>query len=74
MFLVTSITMLRERTGGTLEAISYALPLTYTYDALAREASGRSFGACGWVDVTVVIGVTLLALGLGALTLRRRTP
>jgi hypothetical protein len=47
MFLVTSITMLRERTGGTLEAISYALPLTYAYDALARAASGRSFGARG---------------------------
>jgi hypothetical protein len=42
MFLVTSITMFRERTGGTLEAISHALPLTYAYDALARAASGRA--------------------------------
>jgi hypothetical protein len=28
----------------------------------------------GWLDVTVVVGVTLLALGLGAVTLRQRTP
>ncbi len=57
-----------------LEAISYALPLTYAYDALDRVASDGSLGAAGWADVAVVVAVTVLPLVLGALTLRRRTP
>jgi ABC-2 type transport system permease protein len=63
----------REEMAGALEAASYALPLTYAFDALERVASGTEFGSRGWADVTVVVGVTLLALALGALTLRRRT-
>ncbi len=53
--------------------ISDALPLTYAFDALDRVAAGGEFGGRGWLDVTVILGVTLLALALGALTLRRRT-
>ena len=63
----------REQMAEALEAASYALPLTYAFDALERVASGTDFGSRGWADVTVVFGVTLLALALGALTLRRRT-
>jgi ABC-2 type transport system permease protein len=44
------------------------------FDALDRVASGDGFGGRGWVDVAVIVGVTLLALALGAVTLRRRTP
>jgi ABC-2 type transport system permease protein len=72
--LLCGLFVARDQMAPVLEAISYALPLTYAYDALALAASGHNFGARGWVDVTVVIGITLLALGLGALTLRRRTP
>jgi ABC-2 type transport system permease protein len=64
----------REEMADALEAASYALPLTYAFDALERVASGTDFGSRGWADVVVVVGVTLLALALGALTLRRRTP
>jgi ABC-2 type transport system permease protein len=64
----------REHMAGALEAISDALPLTYAFDALDRVAAGGDFGARGWLDVGVIVGVTLLALALGALTLRRRTP
>jgi ABC-2 type transport system permease protein len=46
----------------------------YAFDALDRAASGAGFGGRGWLDVAVMGTVTLLALGLGALTLRRRTP
>src|SRR5215216_3885337 len=115
MFLVTSITMLRERTTGTLErlmtmplakldillgyglafvfpqlllcglfvardqmaealeAVSYALPLTYAYDALERVTTDGSLGARGTADVVVICGAIVLALALGAATLRRRT-
>jgi ABC-2 type transport system permease protein len=63
----------RDQMAGVLEAASYALPLTYAFDALDRLASGTDFGGRGWLDVAVIVGVTLLALALGAATLRRRT-
>jgi ABC-2 type transport system permease protein len=63
----------RDQMAGALEAFSDALPLTYAFDALDRVAAGGEFGGRGWLDVTAILGVTLLALGLGALTLRRRT-
>lgn len=64
----------REQMAAALEAASYALPLTYAFDALDRVTSAGSLGAGGWADVAVTIGATLAALALGAATLRRRTP
>jgi ABC-2 type transport system permease protein len=63
----------RDEMAGWLEAISYALPLTYAYDALSLATGAGSLGADFARDVVVVALVTLGALGLGALTLRRRT-
>ena len=63
----------RDQMSAGLEAASYVLPLTYAYDGLARVTTDGSLGAKGVVDVVVVIGSTLLALVLGAATLRRRT-
>jgi ABC-2 type transport system permease protein len=56
-----------------LHVLSYALPLTYAYDALARATLGDTGGAFA-LDVAVVCGFIVLALALGATTLRRRTP
>src|ERR671914_114161 len=64
----------RDQMAGLLEAVSYALPLTYAFDALDRVASGSDSGGRGWLDAAVIAAVTLLALALGAATLRRRTP
>jgi ABC-2 type transport system permease protein len=64
----------RELMARPLEILSYALPLTYAYDALARATSGEPFGARGALDVAVIVGSIGLALALGAATLRRRTP
>ena len=72
--LLCGLFVARDQMAGLLETIADALPLTYAYDALARAASGGDFGGRGWLDVAVIAGLTLLALGLGALTLRRRTP
>jgi ABC-2 type transport system permease protein len=72
--LLCGIFVARDEMAGVLEAVSDALPLTYAFDALDRVSSGGDFGGRGWRDVAVVVGVTLLALGFGALTLRRRTP
>jgi len=55
-----------------LRWISDALPLTYAYDALAHTAAGALDGRFA-ADVAVVSGCILLALALGAATLRRRT-
>jgi ABC-2 type transport system permease protein len=56
-----------------LRIASDVLPVTYAYDALARVTNGQS-GALLWLDVGVTLGAILLALMLGAATLRRRTP
>jgi ABC-2 type transport system permease protein len=71
--LLCGLFVARDQMAEALEAVSYALPLTYAYDALDRVTSGGSLGTRGIVDVLVTCGVILLALALGAATLRRRT-
>jgi ABC-2 type transport system permease protein len=71
--LLCGLFVARDQMAGALEAVSYALPLTYAYDALDRVTSDGSLGGRGTVDVLVTCGVILLALALGAATLRRRT-
>jgi ABC-2 type transport system permease protein len=63
----------REVLPPVLEWISLFLPLTYAYDALERVTTGDVDGRL-WLDVAVVLGSIVLALALGATTLRRRTP
>jgi len=63
----------RDQMASGLTWISDAMPLTYAYDALHRVASLGELDRSVAVDTAVVVGVTLLALGLGAITLRRRT-
>ena len=71
--LTCGLIMPREAMPGVLEAISRVLPLTYGMEALQDLAAGAGFadvrGAVG-----VVAGFIVLALVLGATTLRRRTP
>ena len=55
-----------------LRAISYVLPMTYAYDALARTAA-NNLDARFVLDVAVVFGCVVLAIVLGGATLRRRT-
>jgi ABC-2 type transport system permease protein len=56
-----------------LEVASYCLPLTYAYDALDRVTRRGGLGHFGALDVGVILGATVVALALGAATLRRRT-
>jgi ABC-2 type transport system permease protein len=62
----------REAMADVLEWISWLLPMTYAYDALAR-ATADDLGVELLVDAAVVAGAVVLALALGATTLRRRT-
>jgi ABC-2 type transport system permease protein len=72
--LLCGLIVPREQMARGLEIASYALPMTYAFDALDRVASDGSLGGPGARDVAITMGATLLALALGAMTLRRRTP
>jgi ABC-2 type transport system permease protein len=63
----------RNNMARALELVSWALPLTYAYDALDRTVHAV-YGARLAVDVAVVLALAGIALGAGAATLRRRTP
>jgi ABC-2 type transport system permease protein len=63
----------REDMAGALRVAADALPLTYAYDSLHRVAADGALGARGTLDVAVIAAAIVLALALGALTLRRRT-
>jgi ABC-2 type transport system permease protein len=62
----------RDEMATWLRVISYFLPLTYAYDALARTAADQ-LDARFALNVAVVCGCIVLAVALGAATLRRRT-
>lgn len=71
--LLAGLFVPREDMAAALEAVSYALPLTYAYDALTRAIADQ----LDWrlaLDLAVVSGCIVLSLVLGAGTLRRRTP
>ena len=71
--LLGGLLMPRDQMPDVLRAISDWLPLSYAIDAVNAVAAGDE----GWElgKPLIVIGaVTVLALGLAALTLRRRTP
>jgi ABC-2 type transport system permease protein len=72
--LLCGLLVPRERMADLLEWISWALPMTYAYEALSRAVTESDPSVELLADVTVVAGATLIALALGAATLRRRTP
>jgi ABC-2 type transport system permease protein len=70
--LLSGLLIARDQMARALELLSDVLPLTYAYDALAR-ATVDDLGGELALDVAVVSGSIVLALVLGATTLRRRT-
>ncbi|MBO2451503.1 ABC transporter permease [Actinomadura barringtoniae] len=63
----------RNQMASWLEAISNVLPLSYAVDAMKEVTSQPDFTSDLLRDVLVIGGFALLALVLGAATLRRRT-
>jgi ABC-2 type transport system permease protein len=63
----------REALPPFLEAVSDLLPLSYAVDAMTKLTRGTSTSDV-WMDLLVVAAFAVGALGLGAATLRRRTP
>ena len=72
-FLLCGLLVPREEMPDVLRAISSVLPLSYAVDALRDVTTNAEVATSTWVDLGVVVGAVLLALGLGAATLRRRT-
>ena len=71
--LVSGLFVPHERMPHALRIAADALPLPYAFDALTRVATGAE-GTRLVVDACVVFGTIVVAIGLGATTLRRRTP
>jgi ABC-2 type transport system permease protein len=70
--LLCGLFVARAEMADWLRAVSDVLPLTYAYDALAH-AVDDTFDLRFAVDLAITLGATVLALVLGAVTLRRRT-
>jgi ABC-2 type transport system permease protein len=63
----------RERMADWLDVVSELMPLTYAVEALEEVGRHDDATALMWTDVGIVAGCAVLALALGAATLRRRT-
>ena len=73
-FLLCGLLVPREDLPRTLELVSEVLPLSHVVDAATAVASqAEPLGDLG-LPLLVIAGWIVLALTLGSLTLRRRTP
>jgi ABC-2 type transport system permease protein len=71
--LLCGLFVQRESLPDVLHGVSDVLPLSYATDAMQTLVSSTSTGEV-WGDLAIVTAFALAALGLGAATLRRRTP
>jgi ABC-2 type transport system permease protein len=72
-FFLCGLLIARDQMADWLRYISDVLPLTYAVEALEEVGRSAAETATMWRDVGIVAGAALLALALGAATLRRRT-
>lgn len=73
-FLLCGLLVPREALPSILSTVSDWLPLSYAVDAMRTIASVPEPLADVTSDIGIIIGAIALALALGSLTLRRRTP
>jgi ABC-2 type transport system permease protein len=59
--------------AGWLDALSRVMPLRYAVDAMQTLTGAPTVTGRVWRDLVVIFGCVLVALALGASTLRRRT-
>jgi ABC-2 type transport system permease protein len=72
-FLLCGLLVPRDQMNDVLHAISDLLPLSYAVDAMTKVTTSATAPSDIWLDLGIVAGATVLALCLGAATLRRRT-
>jgi ABC-2 type transport system permease protein len=71
--LLCGLFVARSEMATVLRWLSNVLPLSYAVDAMALVTSSAEATGAVWRDIAVVAGASLLALGLGAATLRRQS-
>ncbi|MEU8233260.1 ABC transporter permease [Actinoplanes sp. NPDC048967] len=64
----------REQMVGWLQAISDVLPMSYAVEALTEVGTHPAATPRMWRDLVIIVGAAVIALMLGAATLRRRSP
>lgn len=62
-----------ENMAGWLQALSLVMPLRYAAAGMTELTGATTVPTAVWTNLAVVAGIAVLALGLGATTLRRRT-
>jgi ABC-2 type transport system permease protein len=72
-FLLCGLIWPRDQMVGWLQAISKVLPLSYAVQALGEVGAHLDPTRLMWRDLGIILGCAVLALLLGAATLRRRT-
>ncbi|GAA1794779.1 ABC transporter permease [Actinomadura chokoriensis] len=71
--LLCGLIIPRDDMASWLTAISDVLPLSYAVEGMQEISASPDFTGTLAVDVAVIAGFTIVALVLGAVTLRRRT-
>ncbi len=71
--LVCGLFVARDQMVGWLQALSDVFPLTYAVQALQEVGAHADPTALMWRDVAIIVGAAVVALFLGAVTLRRRS-
>ncbi|GAA1523565.1 ABC transporter permease [Dactylosporangium maewongense] len=64
----------RDQMAGWLQAISDVFPMSYAVQALTELGTHTEPTGLVWRDLGIIVGCVIVALLLGAATLRRRTP
>jgi ABC-2 type transport system permease protein len=72
--LLCGLFVARDHMAGWLHAISNALPMTYSVEALQEVGAHTNATDTLWRDFGIVVGCVVVALTLAAATLRRRSP
>ena len=73
-FLLCGLLVPRDTMDTGLRWVSDVLTLSYAFDAMRDITTSERVGAGTWADLSAVALAIVLALSLGAATLRRRTP
>jgi ABC-2 type transport system permease protein len=71
--LLCGLFVARAEMATVLQWLSNVLPLSYAVDAMALVTTSAEASGAVWRDIAVVAGASLVALGLGAATLRRQS-
>lgn len=71
--LLCGLLVPRAQMQPVLHAISDVMPMSYAVDAMRHVSHAPNASGALWLDIGILLAFALLAVALGAVTLRRRT-